>query len=67
MEAAADRASAATIALESVRHEVRVGQKPTLDLLDAERDALAAYSAGVAARGGAVAAAYHLNALLNGA
>lgn len=67
VEAAADRASAATIALESVRHEVRVGQKPTLDLLDAERDALAAYSAGVAARGGAVAAAYHLNALLNGA
>lgn len=66
VEAAADRASAATIALESVRHEVRVGQKPTLDLLDAERDALAAQSAGVAARGAAVAAAYHLNALLNG-
>ncbi len=63
--AAADQASAAASALDSVRNEVRVGQKPTLDLLDAEREALAAQSAGVAARGGAVAAAYRLNALLH--
>jgi outer membrane protein len=52
--------------LDSVRNEVRVGQKPTLDLLDAEREALAAQSAVIAARGGAVVAAYQLNALLSG-
>ena len=66
VEAAADQAIAAASALDSVRNEVRVGQKPTIDLLDAEREALAAQSAGVAARGGAVAAAYRLNALLRG-
>ena len=66
VEAAADQATAAASALDSVRNEVRVGQKPTLDLLDAEREALAAQSAGVAARGGAVTAAYRLNALLHG-
>jgi outer membrane protein len=64
--AATDQTSAASSALDAVRNEVRVGQKPTLDLLDAEREALAAQSAGVAARGGAVAAAYRLNALLQG-
>lgn len=64
--AAADQASAAASALDSVRHEVRVGQKPTLDLLDAEREALAAQGAGVAARGGLVVAVYRLNALLHG-
>jgi TolC family type I secretion outer membrane protein len=63
--AAADQATAAASALDSVRNEVRVGQKPTLDLLDAEREALAAQSAVVAARGGAVVAAYRLNALLH--
>lgn len=67
VEAAADQVTAAASALDSVRNEVRVGQKPTLDLLDAEREAMAAQSAGVAARGGAVAAAYRLNALLHGA
>jgi outer membrane protein len=66
VEAAADQATAAASALDSVRNEVRVGQKPTLDLLDAERDTLAAQSAVVAARGGAVASAYRLNALLHG-
>ncbi|CAN5908385.1 TolC family outer membrane protein [soil metagenome] len=66
VEAAADQATAAASALDSVQNEVRVGQKPTLDLLDAEREALAARSAGVSARGGAVAAAYRLNALLHG-
>jgi TolC family type I secretion outer membrane protein len=66
VEAAADQTTAAASALDSVRNEVRVGLKPTLDLLDAEREALAARSAGVAARGGAVVAAYHLNALLHG-
>jgi TolC family type I secretion outer membrane protein len=64
--AADDQATAATAALDSVRNEVRVGQKPTLDLLDAEREALAARSAVIAARGGAVTAAYRLKALLGG-
>lgn len=64
--AAADQSVAAASALDSVRNEVRVGQKPTLDLLDAEREALAAQSAVVAARGGAVTTAYRLNALLHG-
>jgi TolC family type I secretion outer membrane protein len=66
VRAAADQSAAAASALDSVRNEVRVGQKPSLDLLDAEREALAAQSAGVAARGGAVVAAYRLNALLQG-
>ncbi|WP_309604951.1 TolC family outer membrane protein [Phenylobacterium sp.] len=62
---AADQATAAATALDSVRHEVRVGQKPTLDLLDAEREALAAQSGVIATRGAAVVAAYRLNALLH--
>lgn len=65
--AAKDQVTAAAGALDSVRNEVRVGQKPTLDLLDAEREALSAQSALAAARGGAIIAAYRLNALLNGA
>ena len=66
VQATADQTTAAETALDSVRNEVRVGQKPTLDLLDAEREALSARSAGVAAVGGAVTAAYRLNALLRG-
>lgn len=66
VEAATDQATAAESALDSVRQEVRVGQKPTLDLLDAEREALGAHSAVIAARGEAVVAAYRLNALLSG-
>ena len=64
LEAALDQAEATASALESVRNEVRVGQKPTLDLLDAQREMLAARSTVVSARGGAVIAAYRLNALL---
>lgn len=66
VQAATDQATAAESALDSVRQEVRVGQKPTLDLLDAEREALGAQSAVIAARGEAVVAAYRLNALLSG-
>lgn len=62
--AAKDQADAAASALDSVRNEVRVGQKPTLDLLDAEREALAADAALIAARGEAVSSAYRLRALL---
>lgn len=66
VEAAADQALAAEAALDSVRQEVRVGQKPTLDLLDAEREALAAKSAAIIARGEATVAVYRLNALVQG-
>lgn len=66
MLAATDQASAATSALDSVRNEVRVGQKPVLDLLDAEREALAAQSALVATRGEVTVSAYRLEALLHG-
>ena len=66
MLAATDQASAATSALNSVRNEVRVGQKPVLDLLDAEREALAAQSALVAARGEVTVSSYRLDALLHG-
>ncbi|MFD3262833.1 TolC family outer membrane protein [Phenylobacterium ferrooxidans] len=65
-DAASDQAAAAEAALESVRHEVRVGQKPTLDQLDAEREVLAARSAVIAARGEAIVASYRLDALLQG-
>ena len=66
MLAATDQASAATSALDSVRNEVRVGQKPVLDLLDAEREALSAQSAVVAARGEVAVSSYRLDALLHG-
>ena len=66
MLAATDQASAATSALDSVRNEVRVGQKPVLDLLDAQREALSAQSALVAARGEVTVSSYRLDALLHG-
>lgn len=62
--AATDQASAAGSALNSVRNEVRVGQKPILDLLDAEREALSAQSVLVAARGDVTVSVYRLKALL---
>ena len=65
-QATADQSTASSSALESVRNEVRVGQKPTLDLLDAERDALGSQDALVIARGQQVVDAYRLIALLNG-
>jgi len=63
-DAAQDRSRAADAALTSVRHEVRVGMKPQIDLLDAEREAMAAATAASQAQAGAVVAAYRLNALL---
>ena len=66
-EAAADESMAAMSALDSVRNEVRVGQKPTLELLNAQRESLAAQSALVIAEGERVVDAYRLNALLRGA
>lgn len=63
-EAAAAQSTAAGAALTSVREEVRVAAKPTIDLLDAEREALAARTADLRARGARLVAAYRLNAVL---
>ena len=65
-EAAVEESKAALGALDSVRNEVRVGQKPTLELLNAQRESLAAQSALVIAEGERVVSAYRLNALLQG-
>jgi outer membrane protein len=62
--AAADQARATAAALDSVRQEVRVGEKPTLDLLDAEREALAAQIGSLQAEGARVVAAYRLSAVI---
>jgi len=62
--AADDQARAADAALVSVRHEVRVGMKPQLDLLDAERDAIAAAGNAAQARANRTVIAYRLGALL---
>ncbi len=66
-DAAADRAVAADEAVTNIADEVRVGQKPQIDLLDAEREALAARTAALQARTLRVAAAYRLRALLGNA
>ena len=63
-ESSRDQVRAAESALEGVRHEVRVGVKPTLDLLDAEREALAARVGALQADGARVVAAYRLRAAL---
>jgi TolC family type I secretion outer membrane protein len=62
--AAADQATAAEAALDSTRQEVRVGQKVTLDLLDAEREALAARIGALQADGSRVVTAYRLAAAI---
>lgn len=63
-QAASDQAKAAQSALDSVRNETRVGAKPTLDLLDAEREALAARIGQLQADGARVVAAYRLKAAI---
>ncbi len=62
--AAGQQALAAAQARDSVRHEVRVGMKPQLDLLDAEREATAAAVSETRAQGDRIVAAYRLLALL---
>jgi outer membrane protein len=63
-QAAAEQRAAAEEAVRNVRDEVKVGQKPQLDLLDAEREATGAGVLALRARADRVAAAYRLNALL---
>ncbi|MFA6124275.1 TolC family protein [Sphingomonas sp.] len=63
-QAATEQASAAAQALESVRHEVRVGMKPQLDLLDAERESIAAEAGAARAGTDRIVAAYRLLSLM---
>lgn len=63
-QAATEQRDAAREAARNVRDEVKVGQKPQLDLLDAEREATAAGVFALKARAARVTAAYQLNALL---
>ena len=64
VEASDRQAAAAREAVENVRHEVKVGAKPPLDLLDAEREALAAGVQSARAKAERLASAFRLNALL---
>lgn len=62
--ASEEQAVAAAQALASVRHEVRVGMKPQIDLLDAEREAIAAAADAAQARTARIVAAYRLNGMI---
>lgn len=62
--ASAEQLAAARETAVNVRHEVRVGMKPQLDLLNAQREALAAAVARMRASAERVAAAHRLLALL---
>lgn len=61
--ASAARTAAANEALRSTRLEAKVGAKPTLAVLDAEREALAAQASEIEAQGQRLVAAWQLNAL----
>lgn len=61
---ATQQALAAGSARDSVAHEVRVGMKPQLDLLDAEREATAAAVNRARAQSDRIIAAYRLRALI---
>lgn len=63
-KAASEQALAARQARDNVRHEVRVGMKPQIDLLDAEREATEAAVNKARAASNRIVAAYQLQALL---
>ena len=63
-QAAGEQTAAAAKALDSVRQEVRVGMKPQLDLLDAEREATSAEAGAARAGTDRIVAAYRLLSLL---
>ena len=62
--ASADQLKASASALDSLQHEVRVGQKTTLDLLNAQRDELEARAQYERAKVAAVVSAYRMKAIL---
>lgn len=62
--ASAQQALAAGSVRDNVRLEVRVGMKPQIDLLDAEREATAAAVSVTMAQRGRIVAAYRLRAVL---
>ena len=66
-QASDEQSAAAVQALASVRHEVRVGLKPQIDLLNAEREATAAATAATQARTARIVAAYRLKSLIGSA
>ncbi|WP_232475830.1 TolC family protein [Flavisphingomonas formosensis] len=63
-QAATEQAAAAAQALDSITQEVRVGMKPQLDLLDAERESIAAEAGAARAGTDRIVAAYRLLSLL---
>lgn len=63
-QAATDQATAAAQALDSVAQEVRVGMKPQLNLLDAERESIAAGADAARAGTDRIVAAYRLLSLM---
>jgi len=63
VDASTLRATAAAEALRSVQLEAKVGAKPTLAVLDAEREATAADAGRIEAEGQRLLAAWQLNAL----
>jgi TolC family type I secretion outer membrane protein len=62
--AARDQAQAAKRAVDSLRQEVRVGQRPLVDLLDAERDQLGAVARALAAEGEVTVSGLQLQVLV---
>ncbi|MFA5970623.1 MAG: TolC family protein [Sphingomonas sp.] len=63
-QAATEQAAAAAQALDSITQEVRVGMKPQLDLLDAERESIAAEAGAARAATDRIVAAYRLLSLM---
>lgn len=63
-DASKARSAAAQEALRSTRLEVKVGAKPTLAVLDAEREAVSAQAAQIEAEGQSLVAAWQLDALV---
>lgn len=63
-QAVLQQQAAADEAVRNVRDEVKVGQKPQIDLLNALRDAAAAGMSVIKARADRVTAAYRINAVL---
>ena len=63
VEATLLRVAATSEALRSTKLEAKMGEKPTLAVLDAEREAMAAQAAEIDAEGRRLVAAWQLNAL----